>query len=69
MSRTVEAIVEKDGSLRLLEDVELQAGDRVLVTLHWGDTDARESAILSEPSLGVDWNRQAEAEAWAHLLT
>jgi predicted DNA-binding antitoxin AbrB/MazE fold protein len=67
MSRTIEAIVEKDGSLRLLEEVELRAGDRVLVTLQWGDADADETALLSEPLLGEDWNRREEDEAWAHL--
>ena len=63
MSRTIEAIVEKDGSLRLLEKVELRAGDRLVVNLHWGDADADEMALLSEPLLGEDWNRQEEDEA------
>ena len=47
MSRTIEAIVEKDGSLRLLEKVELRAGDRLVVNLHWGDADADEMALLA----------------------
>lgn len=67
MSRKIEAIVEKDGSLRLLEDVELRAGDRVLVTLHSGDAAADETAFLSEASLAADWERPEEDEAWAHL--
>lgn len=67
MSRTVQAIVEKDGSLRLLENVELRAGDRVLVTLHFGGPDRDETALLSETSLAADWERPEEDEAWSHL--
>ena len=66
MLRTVEAVVENDGSLRLLEDVELQVGDRALVTL-LGENDPAETARLSEPALAEDWNREEEDEAWAHL--
>ena len=66
MLRTVEAVVESDGSLRLLEDIELQVGDRALVTL-LGEDDAAEAARLSEPSLAADWDRPEEDEAWAHL--
>jgi len=68
MLRTVEAVVEKDGSLRLLEHVELRAGERALVTI-LGDEEgtATESALLSEPALAVDWEREEEEEAWRHL--
>ncbi len=67
MSRTVEAVVEKDGSLRLLEDVELRVGERVRVTLHGGEGEPNETALLSEPSLAADWEREEEDEAWADL--
>jgi predicted DNA-binding antitoxin AbrB/MazE fold protein len=66
MLRTVEAIVENDGSLRLLEDVELRAGDRALVTL-LGEDAPSATALLSEPSLEADWDREEEDAAWAHL--
>ena len=66
MLRTVEAVVEKDGSLRLLEHVELRAGDRALVTL-LGENDPAETALLSESALATDWNREEEDNAWAHL--
>lgn len=66
MLRTVEAVVEKDGSLRLLEHIKLRAGDRALVTLLGGD-DLAESALLSEPALAADWDREEEDAAWAHL--
>lgn len=66
MPRTVEAIVESDGSLRLLEDVELKAGDRALVTI-LGAEDPGDPALLSEAALAADWDRPEEDEAWAHL--
>ena len=66
MLRTVEAVVENDGSLRLLEDVELRAGERALVTL-LGEDDVTETALLSEPALAADWNREEEDKAWAYL--
>ena len=66
MLRTIEAVVESDGSLRLLEHVELRAGERALVTL-LGEDDPAEPALLSEPALAADWDRAEEEEAWAHL--
>ncbi len=66
MLRTVEAVVESDGSLRLLEHIELRTGDRALVTL-LDEDDPAETALLSEPALAADWNRKEEDEAWAHL--
>jgi hypothetical protein len=67
MLRTVEAIVEKDGSLRLLEDFELRAGDRALVTILGEPAESDETALLSEAALAADWDRPEENEAWAHL--
>ena len=67
MPRTVEAVVEKDGSLRLLEDVELHVGERLLVTLHTGDATSHETALLSEEAFPADWEREEEDEAWSHL--
>jgi predicted DNA-binding antitoxin AbrB/MazE fold protein len=67
MLRTVEAVVEKDGSLRLLEDVELREGERALVTILGDDADATDDALLSEPALAAEWEREEEEEAWRHL--
>ena len=67
MLRTVEAVVDKDGSLRLIEDVALRVGERALVTILCDDVPARETALLSEAALGKDWERHEEDEAWSHL--
>ena len=63
MPRIVPAVVESDGSLRLLEDVEVRAGDRALVTFV-ADDPPSETALLSEAALGEDWDRDA---AWGGL--
>jgi hypothetical protein len=67
--KTVEAIVEKDGSIRLLEEVDLSRTKRVLVTILDEDYegDAGDTALLSEASLSEDWNQEEEDEAWRHL--
>ena len=70
MLKTVEAILEKNGYLCLLEKVDLGQAKRVLVTFldeemqHDGVSD---TALLSEEALGEDWNRPEEDEAWQHL--
>lgn len=65
----VEAIVEKDGGIRLLEDVDLSRAKRVLVTIldedHEGEIGG--PTLLSEASLSEDWDREEEDEAWQHL--
>lgn len=70
MLRTVEAVLEKDGRLRLLEKVDLGRARRVLVTFLEDETELEgvsETALLSEATLAEDWNRPEEDEAWQHL--
>lgn len=66
MLHTVEAVVEPDGTLRLLEPVDVRAGARALVTF-LEDSSPNETALLSQPSLAADWERPEEGDAWAHL--
>ena len=67
MHRTVEAIVEADGRVRLLEPVELGTVRRALVTILEPAEDAVNlSALLSEAAL-ADWSRPEEDDAWSHL--
>jgi hypothetical protein len=68
MHRTIEAIIEADGTVRLLEPIEGGAPRRALVTLL---DDGQEEgpfdlALLSEAALS-DWLRVEEDEAWSHL--
>ena len=68
MIQTVEALIDENGSVRLLEEVHLPAARRALVTiLEEPPTDRTETALLSEAALAEDWNRPEEDEAWSHL--
>jgi hypothetical protein len=68
MIKTVEAIIDEQGNVRLLERVRPRSARRALVTiLEESPSDAVETALLSEPALSEDWNRPEEDEAWSHL--
>ena len=67
MIRTIEAVIDDQGNIRLLEPVHLGAARRALVViLDEPGIHAEESAMLSEAALG-DWNRPEEDEAWLYL--
>jgi hypothetical protein len=65
--RTVEAIIETNGEVRLTEFVQLSSPRRALVTILEESPADQEAALLSEPALAEDWNRAEEDAAWAHL--
>jgi hypothetical protein len=69
MLQTYEALVDKDGNLRLLESVRLPADRRAFVVMLDEEPTGghSETALLSERSLAEDWNRPEEDEAWSHL--
>ena len=69
MIRTVEAIIDEDGQVRLLEEVRLPGARRAFVTIleEAPRTNVTETALLSEPVLAKDWERPEEDEAWSHL--
>jgi hypothetical protein len=65
MLKTVEAIVDEHGRVRLLKEVRLPAARRALVTIseEVPRTGLSETALLSEPALAKDWERPEEDEA------
>ena len=66
--RTVRAIIDKDGVVRLLEMVRLEHSQPALVTiLENGEASSHETALMSEPALAKDWNRPEEDLAWGQL--
>jgi hypothetical protein len=69
MIRTVEAVIDEQGNVRLLEPVHILSSRRALVTIleERQVTHAPETALLSEAALSDDWNRPEEDEAWSHL--
>jgi hypothetical protein len=69
MARTVEAIIEEGGKVRLLEEIEVRVARRALVTVldEAPQTSADDCARQSEHALAQDWNRPEEDAAWSHL--
>ena len=69
MIRTVEAVIDEEGNVRLLERVRPSTARRALVTILEEDpvTQVSESALLSEEAFAQDWNRPEEDEAWSHI--
>ena len=69
MIRTVEAVIDEQGVVRLLEDVHLPSTRRALVTILEDEPAEQtgEAALLSEAALAEDWNRPEEDAAWSHL--
>jgi hypothetical protein len=69
MIRTLEAVIDENGRVNLLEKVTLSEARRALVTIL--ETPAtlpvNESALLAEAALAGDWNRPEEDEAWLPL--
>lgn len=65
MLRTIEAIIDTDGRVRLLEPISLPGARRALVTVL--DEPVALDALPSQPALAADWNRPEEDAAWQHL--
>ena len=69
MMRTIEAVIEPDGRVRLLEPVTFSESKRALVAVLEEPFDGamgNSAALLSESAL-ADWARDEEDAAWAHL--
>ena len=66
MIRTVEAVVDSSGNVRLLEEVQLPGPRRALLTILEDAPRSEETALLSETAL-ADWSRPEEDAAWSHL--
>ena len=67
MKRAIEAVVDDQGRVRLLESVELHTDQRVLVLVEENGRAASEVTRLSERALAEDWERPEEEAAWSHL--
>lgn len=68
MIQTIEAIVDADGTVRLLGEAKILGARRALVTiLDEPAPIANETALLSETALKADWLRPEEDAAWAYL--
>jgi len=65
--KTVEAVIEPNGEVHLVEPIRVQSPRRALVTILEEAPIVHDSALLSETALAEDWNRAEEDAAWAHL--
>ena len=65
---TVEAVIDENGNVKILQPVLLQSARRaLLVVLDEPALTVAETALLSEAALAEDWMRPEEDEAWAYL--
>ncbi len=71
MIQTVEAVIDEQGRVQLLQNVRLPQVRRALVTILEEKPTATvsETALLSEASLAEDWMKPEEDEAWSYLQT
>jgi len=69
MLRTVEAVIDAQGHVHVLEPLSLPGARRALVTIldEEPGTHIHETALLSEAALAEDWNRPEGDAAWSHL--
>lgn len=69
MVQKVEAVVEADGRVRLLGEVDVPGPRRAVVTVLL-DPPAESpggAALLAQQALAADWDRQEEDAAWSNL--
>ena len=69
MIKTIEAMVDEQGRVSLLEPIQLPTVRRALVTIleEAPLSGVSETALLSEAALAKDWNKPEEDAAWSHL--
>jgi hypothetical protein len=67
MMRTLEATIESDGTVRLIEPVTLNGPGRALVTILEPIDGLNDAALLAESALMEAWTGPAEDEAWKDL--
>lgn len=66
MLKSVEATIETNGEVHLLEPLHVDHICRAIVTII-DEPHIPESALLSQSSLSHDWDRPEEDAAWSHL--
>lgn len=68
MTQALNAVLERDGSIRLLDTVGLVGPRRVVViVLNEPPRSDNETLLLSQAALADDWLRPEEDAAWLHF--
>ena len=67
--RTIEAIIDEEGVVHVVEPVGITGIHRALVIIFDDDPLSHpcETAQLSEKALAEDWDNPGEDDAWKHL--
>lgn len=65
--KAVEAIIEPNGEVRLVEPLHVTAPTRAIVTILDQEAGDADTARLAEPALAEDWLSPEEEAAWAHM--
>lgn len=68
MLQTVEAVIERDGRVRLLEALTLPESRRALVTVLPDAAEATEDLAAAYAEMAADEAREAEALEWVNAL-
>lgn len=66
MLKSIQATIEANGEIHLLEPVRVAHSCRAIVTII-DPPDVPETALLSQEVLSHDWERPEEDAAWSHL--
>ena len=66
MLKAVEATIDRNGEIHLIEPLRLAHSCRAIVTI-MEPPDVPETALLSQQALAHDWERPEEDAAWSHL--
>ncbi len=67
MLKTVEATIDEQGNVKLLEPIQLSQPGRAFVIIFSEEHNVSETALLSEDALTEHWLRPEEDAAWQHL--
>lgn len=69
MLQTIEAVIDENGKLVILEPVKLPKSRRALITIlnEEPSEEAYNLALISEQVLAKDWLKPEEEMAWSHL--
>ncbi len=67
MLKTVEATIDEQGNVKLLEPIQLPKPGRAIVIILSEELNVSETALLSEDALAEHWLRPEEDTAWEHL--
>ncbi len=66
MLKAVEATIERNGEIHLIEPLHLTHSCHAIVTI-MEEPDVSGTALLSQQALAHDWERPEEDAAWSHL--